>query len=300
MSKNIGQRRTLTWRLMFVSAGEMTLADHAQTAGKRVRAGAEVRLLNIDADAGASMGLFENIHGANSPDDFARQLRGATLRYYGTPLRTWLEVLTRNDFSVKNAVKTFQENFIRDHVPACSSGEVFRAAQRFALIGAAGEIASNASITGWRSGESTDAAVRCLRSWIDYRGTAGGGDIEAAINQVRRFLEAHGSSRFQVIRNAGNPDFENIPDETQVVRDRAGFRRRNPDSNETEYLILQETFKSEVCVGFDYRRLRLEMAERGFLVREAPHWTIKPRNLPEMPKGARVYCVRAKILTESE
>ena len=77
MSRNIGARKKLSWSLLFVSAGEVTLADHAQTAGKRTKGGAEVRLLNIEADAGAGMGLFEKIHGAESPDAFARQLKDA-------------------------------------------------------------------------------------------------------------------------------------------------------------------------------------------------------------------------------
>ncbi len=91
MSRNIGVRKKLSWTLLFVSAGEVTLADHARTAGKRTKGGAEVRLLNIDADAGAGLGLFEDLHGAASPDLFARQLKEAAARYYGAPLRAYLE-----------------------------------------------------------------------------------------------------------------------------------------------------------------------------------------------------------------
>ena len=69
---------------------------------------------------------------------------------------------------------------------------------------------------------------------------------------------------------------------------------------ETEYLILQETFKSEVCAGHDYRQVRNALEERGYLVREEPHWTMKPRRLPEMPGGTRVYCIRAAILEDAE
>jgi uncharacterized protein (DUF927 family) len=93
MSRNTGARKKLSWTLLFVSAGEVTLADHAQTAGKRTRGGAEVRLLNIEADAGAGLGLFEKMHGAQSPDAFARQLKDAARRFYGAPLRTYLDSL---------------------------------------------------------------------------------------------------------------------------------------------------------------------------------------------------------------
>ncbi len=47
MSRNIGARKKLSWSLLFLSAGEVTLVEHAQTVGKRPRGGADVRLLNI-------------------------------------------------------------------------------------------------------------------------------------------------------------------------------------------------------------------------------------------------------------
>jgi uncharacterized protein (DUF927 family) len=198
MSRNIGARKKLAWSLLIVSAGEITLADHAQTAGKRTKGGAEVRLINIDSDAGAGMGLFENIHGAPSADAFARQLKDAAKRLYGTPLRAHLEFIAQNRPATEKAVRNFQAEFLKRNVPAGASGEVYRVAQRFALIGAAGELATNAGITGWSPGEATDAAARCLASWIENRGTAGSGDSEAAIRQVRSFLEVNGSAGFRL------------------------------------------------------------------------------------------------------
>lgn len=55
MTRAIGARKRLRWSLLFVSAGEMTLAEHSASGGKRTKGGAEVRLLNIDADAGRGM-----------------------------------------------------------------------------------------------------------------------------------------------------------------------------------------------------------------------------------------------------
>ena len=52
-----------SWRLLFLSAGEIGLAQHMREAGKKARAGQEVRLADIPADAGAGYGLFETLHG---------------------------------------------------------------------------------------------------------------------------------------------------------------------------------------------------------------------------------------------
>lgn len=58
-----GLRRTLEWRLTFLSSGEISLADHVAQSGKRVRAGQEVRVINLPAKASETFGLFEELHG---------------------------------------------------------------------------------------------------------------------------------------------------------------------------------------------------------------------------------------------
>jgi uncharacterized protein (DUF927 family) len=293
MSRNIGSRKKLYWSLLFVSAGELTLADHAQTAGRRTKGGAEVRQLNIEADAGAGLGLFEDIHGAASPDVFARQLKEAAGRYYGAPLQAYLKLITAKRATVESSLRDFQSDFLKNRVPAESTGEVFRAAQRFALIAAAGELATGAGITGWATGEAIEAAARCFKSWVEARGTTGAGDIVEAINQVRRFLGVHGASRFQSAK--ARCDNQGTPIHEKVI-DRAGFRVDDGDGEATKYLILPEVFRQEVCEGFDSRAVARALLQRGYLDCEPPHLTKKPR-LPEVGT-IRVYAVKSSILGE--
>lgn len=163
-------------------------------------------------------------------------------------------------------------------------------AQRFALIGAAGELATDAGITGWSPGEATNAAARCLASWIENRGTAGSGDSEAAIRQVRSFLEVNGSGRFQEAK-AGITVCDE-PIHGKVVN-RAGFRVEE-DGETTVYLILPEVFQREVCAGFNYRTVANTLKDRGFLDTQPPHLTKKCR-LPEVG-NVRVYAVSSSIL----
>jgi hypothetical protein len=51
------------------------------------------------------MGLFENIHGAASPEAFSRQLKDAARRYYGTPLRAHLDRVVKHREDVEKAVR---------------------------------------------------------------------------------------------------------------------------------------------------------------------------------------------------
>jgi putative DNA primase/helicase len=187
-------------------------------------------------------------------------------------------------------VREYRENFLKRHVPEGAAGEVSRAAARFGLIGGAGEIATRAGITDWPEGEAMAAAGRCFEDWLSIRGTAGGSDVEVVIREVRRFLERHGASRFQVIRHPGE---ESSADENQVVRDRAGFRRKT-ESGDSEYLILSEVFRAEVCRGYSYRLVAQILLEREYLDCQPPSFMRKTR-LPEIG-SAWVYSVRASIL----
>ena len=77
-------RPTMSWSLLFISTGEIPLAEHIAQSGERARAGQEIRLLDIPSDAGRGMGLFENLHGASSARDFADSLQQLAEQYHGT------------------------------------------------------------------------------------------------------------------------------------------------------------------------------------------------------------------------
>ena len=65
-SKNGAARSRHEWRLLFLSAGEIGLAQHIRDAGKKAKAGQTVRLVDIPADAGQGFGIFDTLHGFTS------------------------------------------------------------------------------------------------------------------------------------------------------------------------------------------------------------------------------------------
>ncbi len=162
MTRSIGARKKLEWELIFLSSGEISLADHVQTSGKRTRAGQEVRLCDLEADAGAEKGVFENIHSFSSPSEFAQYLGEMSRRYYGAPIRAYLAALVDNLDLAAEAIRNFRGDFLKEQAPADASGEVSRVASRFALVAAAGEFATAVGITGWQEGEATEAATILL------------------------------------------------------------------------------------------------------------------------------------------
>ena len=181
-------RRRTTWRLLFLSTGETTLGDKLAEVGKRAKAGQEVRLINISADAGAGLGVFEDLHGSPSAGDFAEHLKAATLRCYGAPSRRFLEVLTKRHAENPGAVSAFvhrtRNEFFAQHLPADASPQVRSICTRFALIAAAGRLATAFGITGWPADEASRGVGKCFRAWLDQRGSAGDHEIEAGILQT--------------------------------------------------------------------------------------------------------------------
>jgi putative DNA primase/helicase len=81
-TRNGAPRARLSWRLLFLSAGELGLADHMAEGMKRTRTGQEVRMADIPADAGRGLGTFEHLHdlraGLRSPVILPARRRCAT------------------------------------------------------------------------------------------------------------------------------------------------------------------------------------------------------------------------------
>jgi uncharacterized protein (DUF927 family) len=263
--KSIATRRTLAWCLLFHSTGEMRLDEFASSAGSRIKAGAEVRLVNIPADAGADMGIFENLHGAASPREFAEQLRKASNWQCGTPLRTFLENFTRNyDGNVawlKKQVEDFHNSALTPEQRAKAAPEVGRALTRFALVAAAGELATRFGITGWERGESRRAAVRCFRDWIRERGGLEQSDVEGGIRQVRYLLQTRGAGHFQSVVTRIDPNTRAAIEEKILQRD--GYWK--DEDGERFYLIFPEVWKNDYCKGFDPLQIAKALADRGAL-----------------------------------
>ena len=193
MTKNITARPTASWCIMFLSTGELTLAQKMTEAGKRAMTGTENRLVNIRADAGAGLGVFETLHGFDEPALLADHLRHAAATFYGAAGRAFLARLVAKRADDPDAfyerVKALRQQFISDHLPAGSDGQVRSVAGRFGVVAAAGELATAWNILPWQPGEATQAAAICFRAWLNERGGIGAGEVQAAIRQVRAFFE---------------------------------------------------------------------------------------------------------------
>ncbi|MDP2165662.1 MAG: DUF927 domain-containing protein [Hydrogenophaga sp.] len=305
-------RARLSWRLLFLSAGELGLADHMAEGMKRARTGQEVRMADIPADAGRGMGAFEQLHGHEGGSNFSRYLTGQAGSVYGATGRAWLQWLTDNAGTIKPRIRTASNALALQIVPEAAGGQVERVGARFALVGAAGELATAAGLTGWAVGESDRAARECFNAWLAARGGIGNGETVAMLRQVRRFLEAHGEGRFTWWHRAAD-------DHNTKTLHRAGFRRMLNDRGEpiksnsdhatdygdrmpsamgegvtVEFFVLAETFKGEICQGFDPQAVARVLLEHECLTPDKGRAFDCKARLPGLG-NTRCYRIPARI-----
>lgn len=285
MTKSTEARRRTEWTVLCLSTGEVRLAEYMRESARKTYAGQEIRFCSVPADGGQNMGVFEDLHDFPSAAALARHFTDVSSRYYGTPLREYLRVLTENRTECTAQAKASVAAF-EARLPYRRSGELCRAISRFACVGAAGELASAMGITGWKRGTALNASQRCFNDWLSERGTFGALDDLTALRQVRSFLQLHGSSRFPRLADSSRG---NTPQ-------RAGFVSVERDGT-TVYLIHIDAFRDEVCRGLDHRRVALLLRDRGYLKYTKGRLTDQ-RRVPEIDRcePTRFYAVWSSIL----
>jgi putative DNA primase/helicase len=306
-TRNGAPRARLSWRLLFLSAGELGLADHMAEGMKRTRTGQEVRMADIPADAGAGLGAFEELHGFAGGAAFSSHLAREAQVCYGTPGRAFVEWACTHRDTLAKRVRTGVTAQTRQWVPEGASGQVERVAARFALVGVAGELASGAGLTGWPAGESERAARACFDAWLSARGGAGNGEVMTMLRMVRQYLELHGESGFtwwhrgaddhgaKTLKRVGyrrmlNADGEPIKTNSDH---KAEYGERMPavlgEQVSVEYFMFKEAFRSEVCKGFDVRAVLDVLLTHGCLSPDKGRTYDARRDFPGLGKA---WCYR--------
>ena len=306
-------RKVATWRLLFLSDGEVSLAHHMEQAGKGVKAGHDVRVAHIPADAGQGLGLYETLNGFASGAALSDHLVSKAHQHYGTAGMAFIEYAVAHATTLPQVLQSNVSALARELCPMEAHGQVSRVATRFALVGVAGELATTAGITGWRPGEAISAARTCFQAWLEARGGAGNVEHSAILRQVSGFFQAHGESRFVWWHRA-------MDDNKPNTINRAGFKRlltaegREINSNsdhhkaygdrmhpsETEgarqeYFVLPEVFKNEICKGFNPKTVTRLLIERGLLMTEGEASATRKERLPGIGP-TRVYRLRPEIV----
>jgi putative DNA primase/helicase len=285
--RNGAARPPASWRIMFLSTGEMTLADKMNEQGRQARAGQEARLAEIPADAGAGFGLFENLHTFDSGDALARCLRDEAGRNYGVIIREFLEKITDDPSAVTAQLKEIRQQFVDRFCPRYADGQVKRVAARFGLVAAAGELAARLRVLPWPDGEALAGAGKCFAAWVDARGGVDAAEVTRGVEQVRAFFQQFGVSRFSEIGRSGEA-------RDDLIRNRAGYRALDRDG---DYFVYPGVFRGEICKGYDPKLMAKRLIEMGLLVAGKDSVTVQKR-LPGARNPQRVYHIPSSIVAD--
>ncbi|MGX4643475.1 DUF927 domain-containing protein [Massilia sp. SYSU DXS3249] len=285
--RNGDARIKKTWRLMFLSSGEVGLAQHMTEGGKVARAGQEVRLIDLPADARAGHGVFEHLHGFGNGGALSNALKEATRQYHGVAGLAFIEAVTEQLAALPAHINQAITAFVNANLPENAGGQAARVCARFAIMAAAGEMATAYGVTGWERGSAKQAAATCFRAWLDQRGGAGNSEREKILAAVRAFFETHGDARFT----------ELMPQNDRATINRAGFRKWS-DAGE-EFYVLPEAYKREVCAGFDQRTVTKVLLEAGWLQPGKDQKSAQKKSLPGLGE-TRVYVITAAMWRGNE
>lgn len=283
-----GSPRALsTWRILFLSSGEVSLADLVTQSGGKVRAGQEVRVIDLPADAGAGLGLFDCVPDGMTAGAFADVIKSASAKHYGHALPAFLNELVADPAKTRSVLTDLRDTIAAELAGDDASGQVRRVAQRFALVAAAGELATVYGLTGWETGEAQRAAQACFAAWVAGRGTTEASEPLMMLEQVRAFLSMHGESRFT--------RWDAPADGVRTIN-RAGYVRSG--SAGPTYYVEAEVFKREVCAGFDARAVATVLADAGALEAGGDGRFTKKTLLPD-DRRTRVYVITPTLWVDA-
>ncbi|SOE81040.1 Uncharcterized protein, DUF927 family [Caballeronia arationis] len=285
-------RPSATWKLVFLSTGEVGLKEYIESGGGQVMAGQQTRLIDVSADACAGLGIFETLHGSASGAEFSQRIKTESANYYGTAARAWVTALadSAEQAAILAQLRSDIDMFASTFVPIGSDGQVVRVGRRFGLVAAVGEAGIRLGILPWSATQATGAAQKCFAGWIENRGGIGNLEADQALEQVRRFVETHGESRFTELGFLE----DDVSSDHRMTINRAGFRKLAEDGL-TDYFILPEAYKTQVCAGLDFKQVTQKLIAAGQLMRGSDGKSQINKRLPGMGL-TRVYHVRSSIL----
>ena len=246
-------------------------------------------MLNIPSNAGAGLGVFNNLHGFNNSADLANHLNNSVNQYYGVAGDAWLDHLTRDADTLSNHVPIAIASFVESL--GTISNQAKRAARAFGLLATAGELATSYGITGWREGDATRACVALFGTWLDGFGTGNREEdqiYKAAVDFIQR-----NPNRFHLIFKPKSPDGKEIQgadyqlNQTQYLHNRVGFQK------DGVYYVLPAQIKELAPQSsYDSKAILKVLKARGFFVGD----TSKQLRVPTFSTQIKVWEVSGSVL----
>jgi len=289
-AKDGGNREQARWRVLVLSTGEIDLAGFMSGGGRRTRAGQEVRLASLPADAGKGLGAFDTLNGHTSSGQLAEALEDAARQQHGAVGRSFVAHVASQSTAIAERLRRAIETG-RATLPETASGQVRRVAARFAVTAEALEIATDAGLTGWPPGEGRAAVMGCFADWLSRFGL-GNREEGQILDQAEGWFALHAFGRFIDCAKAADPNGE------PHMLNCAGYRKRDADG--LHWLVFPGVFVEEIAEGFDRTAAAEVLAKVGMLQKGNDGKATSKHKTPDVPKAARRFYKFVQTVREAD
>jgi putative DNA primase/helicase len=289
-----GLRDSPAWAIVMLSSGELGLGDHIAAAGQKQYAGQEVRFIELDANAGARLGMWNDVGGsAEGGKGFSDALKRDAMRYHGTAGRAFIGHCCQHYDDLPGLWRAHEARFAQRFKPSEAQGQVVRVMTAFSLIGFAGELSARWGVTTWNEGEAFQAAGAMFEKWRRARPTQGNSEEGQILAHVRQLMERSWHSKFH--------EWDRVNKELDLSRtpsiiEPLGFRKiLNASENDYYFYVTRGRFETEFAqkAGFKTRRVAAVLKAHGILRCDDESTTYKET----LPNGdPRSYCLIGSAL----
>ncbi|MEA9996309.1 DUF927 domain-containing protein [Pseudomonas sp. 10B1] len=279
MTREREGRAKLNWRLLTLSSGERSLSEHAAISGNAAHAGAELRMVDVNAGTRTHR-AFDDLHGHEGAD-FHRLLTVAVGAHHGHLGPAFVEKLVAAA-DKPGLLKDFdgiRAQFVEDNAQAG------RVADRFAVIALAGEMAIAYGLLPWPAGS---ALADCQLLYGEWLSRVGGGNAEdrQILAGILDFIDKHGSSRFS-----------NVDDQTvdAKVFNRAGYWET---VGQKRLYLFNKSALVEAAHGFGLTRVIKALEVGGALAKHDTDRDSRKTKKYRIPAGgsARLYVIDPEVM----
>lgn len=189
--ESAGQR---SWRVAYISTGEISIGEKLEEANRNAMLGQEVRLIDLSA-ASYAYGAFDNLHGLVNGAALSKKIATVCRKNFGVAGREFVLRLLENPekFRTKAEEKAgiIYETLIQ-HFRQVTNATELRIMRRMAQTAAAGQLATEFGLTGWKEFDVKDAVISVLEVRYQQPGPSTDSDTPAVVLEVRDAIDRHG------------------------------------------------------------------------------------------------------------
>lgn len=245
-SRSGAAKASKRWRLMLLSSGELGLSAMMAEGGKRSRAGQEIRL--IDIVARRCFGAWDDLNGMSGGREFSDAIQQASVTDYGHAGPAFIRKLLEQDQleALPNRLAQLCAQY------PSTNGQESRAAERFALVALAGELAIEYGILPLAAGCVQVAMLELFDTWRGGRGE-GPSEDRQILKSIADFISRHGDTRFSSAKAIHGE-----------ARDRAGYWEEHPAGR---LFLFSRTGLEEAAKSYDLNRVILALDSVGAIAK---------------------------------